>query len=328
MEKDIERIYIEGTILELRPENGPDTKPDGDTISCKIIRIFEPPTLSCVMEVELLNQSGNKRAVLKVFDRRFASQLRSDYKVGPSTVAKETAFFECVKSGDASKFVDRLRNDEDFEEPEEGWDMGQNEAYLYDLCLDMYEAETTVYRKLEHLQGKEIPQLLAQVKLQATTAADEAPDNAIDFFQIKGILIELIDGYTLSDLPTKAPRESWGEICHEAVRVVRLLDDHSILNEDVRPSNIMITRQPTQDKYRVVMLDFAQCTFREPEETDKQWGRKKWNQDEEGAIGLVMRHRLKKLDYDFPFEHSNHFLEWAETEFPSEDEDEGHSTSK
>lgn len=82
------------------------------------------------------------------------------------------------------------------------------------------------------------------------------------------------------------------------------------------------------DKYRVVMLDFAHCTFREPEETDKQWGRKKWNQDEEGAIGLVMRHRLKKLDYDFPFEHSNHFLEWAETEFLSEDEDEGRSTSK
>ncbi|TGO45749.1 hypothetical protein BCON_0368g00010 [Botryotinia convoluta] len=83
----------------------------------------------------------------------------------------------------------------------------------------------------------------------------------------------------------------------------------------------MVTRQPTQGKYRVIMLDFAQCTFREPEETDKQWGRKKWNQDEEGAIGLVMRHRLKKLDYNFPFEHSNHFLEWAETEFPSEDED-------
>ncbi|KAF7894995.1 hypothetical protein EAF00_006809 [Botryotinia globosa] len=325
MDKDIERIYTEGTILELQSECKSDTKSDGDTISCKIIRFFEPPTLSCVMEVELLNQPDNKRAVFKLFDRRFASQLRSDYKVGPLTVAKEAAFVECVRSGDASQFVDRLS---DFEDPEEGWDMGQNEAYLYDLCLDMYEAETKVYRKLEHLQGKEIPQLLAQVKLQATTAVDEAPDNAADLFQIKGVLIELIDGYTLSDLPTKAPRESWGEICHEAVRVVRLLDDYSILNEDVRPSNIMITRQPTQNKYRVVMLDFAQCTFREPEETDKQWGRKKWNQDEEGAIGLVMRHRLKKLDYDFPLEHSNHFLEWAETEFPSEDEDEGHSTSK
>ncbi|TGO25128.1 hypothetical protein BPAE_0087g00350 [Botrytis paeoniae] len=309
MERDIERIYTEGTILELRSESRSDAKFHGDTIPCKIIRFFEPPTLSCVMEVELLNQPDNERAVLKVFDRRFASQLRADYKIGPSTIAKETA-------------------DEDFEEPEEGWAMGQNEAYLYDLCLDMYEAEATVYQKLEHLQGKEIPQLMARVRLKATTAVDVAPDNATDLFQIKGILIELIDGYTLSDLPTTAPKESWGEICHEAVRVVRLLDDYSILNEDVRPSNIMVTRQPTQDKYRVVMLDFAQCTFREPEETDKQWGSKKWNQDEEGAIGLVMRHRLKKLDYDFPFEHSNYFLEWAETEFPSEDEDEGDSTSK
>ncbi|KAF7950819.1 uncharacterized protein EAE97_002371 [Botrytis byssoidea] len=261
------------------------------------------------MEVELLNQPDNKRAALKVFDRRFASQLRLDYRVGSSTVAKETAFVECVESGDASQFVDRLRNDEDFEEPEEGWNMRQNGAYLYDLCLDMYEAESTVYQRLENLQGKEIPQLLAQFTLQATAALDTVLDKVTKFFEVKGVLIELIDEYTLSDLPTKAPKESWGDICNEAVRVIRLLDDYSILNEDVRPSNIMITRQPTQDKYRVVMLDFVHCIFRESGETNKQWGRRKWNQDEEGAIGLVMRYRLKKLDYDFPFEHSNHFLE-------------------
>ncbi|TGO55842.1 hypothetical protein BOTNAR_0236g00100 [Botryotinia narcissicola] len=226
MDKDIEHIYTEGTILELQSESSSDKKSDIDTVSCKIIRFFEPPTHSCVMEVELLNQPDNKRAALKLFDRRFASQLRSDYEVGPSTVAKETAFVECVKSGDASQFVDRLRNDEDFEEPEEGWDMGQNEAYLYDLCLDMYEAELTVYQRMERFQGKEIPQLLARVTLQATAALDTVLDDAIQFFEIKGVLIELIDGYTLSDLPAKAPKESWGDICNEAMRVVRLLDDY------------------------------------------------------------------------------------------------------
>ncbi|KAJ8060922.1 hypothetical protein OCU04_010002 [Sclerotinia nivalis] len=291
MDNNIDRIYTEGVEFELKSKV--DLGIDEDTTSCKITRFFEPPTLSCVMEI------------------------------GPVTVAKETAFGDCVKSGDASKFVDRLRNDEDFEEPEEGWNMGENEAYLYDLCLDMYEAEVAVYQKLEQLQGKEIPRLLAQVRLQPTTAFGTMPSDAMEFFEIKGVLIELIDGYTLSEMLTKAPREDWGDICHEAVRVVRLLDDYSILNKDVRPSNMMITGGSTRDNYRVVMLDFAQCVFRELEETDKQWGRKKWNQDEEGAIGLVMRHRLKQLDYDFWFDHSNHFLEWAETEFPSDESENG-----
>lgn len=308
--------------MELRLESKPGVNIDGETISCKIIKVFEPSTLSCVMEVQLLNQPENQHAVLKLCDRRFASQLRSDQKIGPLTVAKETAFGDFVKSGDASQFVDRLRNDDDFNEPEEGWDMGQNEAFLFDWCLDMYKAEVTTYQKLEQLQGKEVPRLLAQVRWQPTTdPLLEMPSNTAEYFEVKGILMELIDGYTLSEMPTKAPREDWTDICHEAVRIVRLLDDYLILNEDVRPSNIMITSGSLQDKYRVVMMDFGHCVFREAGETDKKWGRRKWNQDEEGAIGLVMRHRLKQLDYDFPFEHSNHFIEWAKGEFPSDSSD-------
>ena len=285
--------------------------------------------MSCVMEVKLLNQ--NTRAVLKLYDRRFALQLRSQNNIKPPTPATEIVFCDFVKSGDASEFLNQLRNDDDFHEPEEGWNIAQNETYLYDLCLDMFTAESMVYDKLKALQGSELPYLLAQVQLPLSSSQEIMSTFAAEnLFEIKGILLEFIDGHNLSQI-ANVPREDWGEVCEEAVRVVRLLDDFSIRNTDVRPSNIMVSRSSASEKnpeknsekekkkknYRVVMLDFGQCVARQPEESDAEWGRKKWCQDEEGAIGLVMRHRLKRdFAYDWPFHHSQRFREWA----PGEDD--------
>jgi hypothetical protein len=318
-------IYTEGKSLDLRLESRTDLDVDkGNVIRCKIVKFFEPSTLSCVMEVELLGQSESKpkRAVLKLFDRRFASQLRSDHRIGLLTIAKETALGDFVRSGDHTPFLDHLRNYDDFEMPKEDWNTGEHETYLQNMCLDMYTTEAAVYQKLENLQGQQIPRLFAQVRLQEmpkSSASETMSGQAMEFLEIKGLLLELIDGCTLSEMPRKVPREYWGDICHQAIQVVRLLDDYSIRNEDVRPSNIMVMRS-APNKHRIVMLDFAQCVFRKPEDTDKQWGRLKWSRDEEGAIGMVMQHRLKKLGYDFPFVHSFRFLEWAEGEFPSDSE--------
>lgn len=277
--------------------------------------------MACVMEVRLLSQ--NTRAVLKLYDRRFALQLRSENKIEPPTAATELVFGEFVKSGDASEFLYRLRNDDDYEESEEGWNMARNETYLYDTCLDMFTAESMVYNKLKDLQGKELPYLLAQVGLSLSSSQEIMKSSAAeDLFEVKGILLEFIDGHTLSQI-ANIPREDWGEVCEEAVRVIRLLDDFSIRNTDVRPSNIMVSPSSPEDfqegekKYRVVMLDFGQCVERQPKESDAEWGREKWCQDEEGAIGLVMQHRLKRdFAYDWPFHHSQRFIEWA----PGEDD--------
>lgn len=269
------------------------------------------------MEVELFSdetQTSRSRAVLKLFDRRFASQVRADYKIGPLTIAKEKAFSHFVNGGHALQFLDRLRNDDDFEEPEEGWDMGQNEVYLYDLCHSMYETELEVYKTLQKLQGQEIPLLLGAVRLQPSSteggtqiskegppsSSDATPDSSIassrqkqnsleekstsmehenssslhkmqkslmeitsspttKLFEVEGLLLEYIEGYTLSEMANLAPMDDWGRICDQAVKVIRLLDDYSIRNEDVRPSNVMVS--PTSsESYRIVMLDFAQCS--------------------------------------------------------------------
>lgn len=283
-------------------------------LQCKIKKFYQPSTLSCVMEVEIEKASyTGRRFVLKLYDRRYATQLRKDYKIEPISLAQETAYFDFVKNGNALEFLVKLREDEDFEEPEgEVWNDVQNEVYLLYTCLDLYGSECAVYDRLKDRQGRDIPQLIAKVRLPVDPPADGL---LAEFYEIKGILLELIDGFTLRELADKAPREDWQKICDQAVRVVQLCNDREILNEDVRPANFMVSPLPSENNaYRVVMLDFGQCRLRNPEDSDLKWGRNKCSQDEEGAIGIVMQHRLKKLGFDLTYQPSRRYAEWACTE--------------
>ena len=65
---------------------------------------------------------------------------------------------------------------------------------------------------------------------------------------------------------------------------------------------------------QVFMIDFALCRLRGSEETDVKWDRNKWNEDEEGAIGLMMRKYLLNYNFELDFTHSLRFIEWAEKE--------------
>lgn len=62
------------------------------------------------------------------------------------------------------------------------------------------------------------------------------------------------------------------------------------------------------------MLDFALCEFKEPEQSEADWGRAKWNEDEEGAIGAVMRTRLAKLDFQLEYKPLHEWIEYAPRE--------------
>jgi len=166
------------------------------------------------MVVELLDMDPeNSSAVLKLYDRRFAKQLRDDYKLGPLTVAKDKAFWDFVKSGGAASFLDRLGHDDDFEEPDEYWDSLQYEIVIHNACHNSYKTEVGVYRKLKDLQGKEIPILRADVRVQACIPENEVEIMKMDpsissanFFEVQGLLLEHIEGYTLSAMVDRALR--------------------------------------------------------------------------------------------------------------------------
>lgn len=106
-------------------------------------------------------------------------------------------------------------------------------------------------------------------------------------------MIEFINGYSLSDLAKNEPQSVWQNICDDAIRAVNLIGDHQVLNEDVKPHNVLIRKQKSISKHEVFIIDFAQCKFRGDYASDADWKHEKCEQDEEGAIGYVMAHRLK-----------------------------------
>lgn len=309
--------YREGDTILLEIDTETDQETDDPfsfhgSIQCKIQKHYQPSTLSCVMEVEIEKGSyAGQRFALKLYDHRYSKKLRADYAMESFGPTQEKAYLDFVKNGDASEFLALLRGDDRFEEPEgEPWTDLQNGIYLVFWCVQMYRSECAAYDRLKDLQGKEIPQLFAKVRLPA--APPFAADLQGEFYEIKGILLEFIDGFTLGELPFNAPQYHWQEICDEALRIVELCNDRNILNRDVRPGNVMVAPLRSGDNaYRVVMLDFALSRLRSPEDSDLKWGRNKWSVDEEGSIGEVMQLELKEFGFNLKYQHSYRYMEWG-----------------
>lgn len=305
--------YAVGDIIRLHTDSL-DNAPR--TIQAKIIQLHQPFTLSCVATVEInandldITDSaiGPAKAILKLYDRRFASQLRKDEKCEPWTEATEDAYVSTVRSGEAAEFVRRL-NDEsiDFREPEEGWSTAENEAYLQNMCSDYFSDETKAYDVMKSLQGKQIPRLYSAVSLPLERRNfGESFDQDTDLLCIPGILLEYIPGPTLSTMTDVIPRQSWQGIVEQAVQNVRAYSSLGFLNRDVRPSNFVVNEQvPDGHERRVVMIDFAVCEFREDDQSDDEWGRMKWSEDEENAVGCVMQMKLERVGFDLEYERSS-----------------------
>ena len=211
------------------------------------------------MVVEILDGFNRdiqpRTAFLKLFDRRFADQFREDNEIDPWTKDMEESYIEFVQSDGVRSFLHDLRHVEDFqEETEDDWDDAQNEAFLAEL-LKYFTAEAATYNALRDHQGSLIPRLFAEVNLDLT------PPNAHDeeiqpeeLFQVKGILIQYIEGFTLSALPDHAPQSSWQNIVDQAVSIIHVLGDNNIMNQDVCPDNFMIS--PEGDgRYQFFMID-------------------------------------------------------------------------
>ena len=169
---------------------------------------------------------------------------------------------------------------------EETWDIAQDEAYLFDRSRALHQCEMRAYGHLRDIQGKNVPQFFANVHTNPFSTDSF-------FFEIQGIMLEFIEGYSLSDLAKNEPQSAWQGICDEAINAVNLISDHQILNEDVKPHNILIRKQATSSKFEIFIIDFALCRFQADYKREADWKHEKRCQDEEGAIGYVMARRLK-----------------------------------
>ncbi|MCJ1422986.1 hypothetical protein MMC29_000867 [Sticta canariensis] len=257
------------------------------------------------MEVEAATPSNQStRLVLKIYDHRYVTKLEEEDKAQSFFFPQETTYSGFFQHDDSLDFLTRPRGDRRFIKPE--WNVEQTEIYLLHECLDLYERECAVYDRLKDFQGRDIPQLIAKVRLPVTPSWSDV--QLAEYYKIKGILLELIDGFTLSQLVDKAPRKDWQKICDQAIGVVQLCDEWGILNEDVRAANVLVTPLPLENAYRVVLLDLAFCRLRDSDEFGVEWRRTKGEQNDEGAIAMEMQDILQKVGFDLVYEPSCQYL--------------------
>jgi hypothetical protein len=281
-------------------------------IDATITRIITPFTLSCVAEVTISSFGlaaipQGTRAILKLFDRRFASQIREeDNGLKPWTSGVENDYRKYLFEDEtASSFIARLETEGlPFIYEERGtFTTVQEEVYLQYKMFRFFNAELEVYRRIQDLQGTDVPKVLVTVTLSDDSGTKHK------YLECPGLLLEFIEGIPLSDIDTSIPREAWQDLCEDAIRIVHTISDRDIRNEDVKPRNFIVRKEG--DKYKAIMIDFALCVFKKSDEELSEWREAQASQDEEGAVGYVMARKLgdgfrytrsekyNKLDFEF-----------------------------
>jgi len=298
--------------------------------------------MSPVLPVTIQDRAHHRpplHCVLKLYDRRFGTSLRSLHsrKVAAHTQACEAAFQDFVRRGMMAEFLRQLKqaNEADDIAPSprnfldnttEG--RAKYEAALWYESNEHFRCETQAYQRLGNLQGKAIPRMLAHIRLlavggESNSLPTDLPPGAASCFEIRGILLEFIDGYSLQDMttsplapPSNNPRKRQ-HIIQSAVDFAHEINRRGIIMEDCAPRNVVVDKRTQTPR----VLDLAQCHFRD--ELVRLWREWGWHEDEEWdpdveywehvqgadnnpeAIGVPMVHRMKKetgvaLDIRYP----------------------------
>lgn len=249
------------------------------------------------MVVELDIPSCRDQCILKLYDRRFAEQLRRDEDAAPWDTQIEDQYYKYAHSGLALKSFElwSAKSDEDeyWEDEQRGeWDHAQVEAYLQFLCLRTYRMEKHAYDLLSDIQGKHIPRLLGEVILETSTEPNSDSDSLSGSLDCPGILLQYIRGFPLTDLADNIPRTSWQYVCDEAIKKVHRIGDRGVCNRDINSRSFVVKGGTDTATSQVYMLDFGLCAFRSRAKDEREFRAWQADQDEEGAVGYVMEGKL------------------------------------
>jgi serine/threonine protein kinase len=263
-----------------------------EELGVKIIDVVEPSTMSVVLYVELEHEeqtAPTPRMVLKVYDRQFSPQLREFKDTGPATHATEDQYTAFVCQGSMPQFL------ADYEESGpwayDEWDVPKREAYFYARSTLSHEIELEVYDRLVTMQGVHVPKIFADVRLVPQQTATRQDESLAEYTEVRALLMEYIPGFTMESLVTDAPESDWAPICDQAIEVIRKIADNDFINFDIKTRNIIV-RRGEDGLYQVFYLDFGECRFRDPSDSDEMWRERKRQKNEEGAVGYIMMNRI------------------------------------
>ena len=274
--------YREDSIIELLVTNAVSmSTPTSSKIRARVVKLFQPVTISPVMLVEVEGEC--KTMVLKLFDRRCSPGLRSHVpRDWNEDVEDEYKSF--VESGEADGFK---KGYTPFEFGQLEWSVAQDEKLLYDGCQELYASEVKAYESLRCIQGKNIPKLFATVTLQYDSSSNNEYQH---YFEAPGILMEYIQGINLMDICDHLDSSLWVSIVESATSLVRRMGELNFINYDLKPSHVIVREVNDQNepRYELVMIDFALSRIRGEDDSDENWYEDKFNWDEENVIGQIM----------------------------------------
>jgi len=289
------------------------SKKTSQVLTAEIIKCFEPFTMAPAMLVRLYHPRYNDQRtyVLKVFDRRFSTQLREQHEIGHYTYRLDTDYHVfSFSQAHHDKYSELTTNrweiptiDDDATKEELDDEVPPamiDETWVQYFCDRMRATEKEFYRRLEDIQGRGIPRYIADVELPLFNAsANTYPhgSSSLLLHNVRGILIEYIKGFSLGDMdeePCPAPRSSWQHIGEDATRVVGIIRNREILNNDSNVRNSVVRLDPIDNKYHAYIIDFGHCDFKPPTMSIQAWRKQQAHQDEEGAIGCVLQRNLDK----------------------------------
>lgn len=138
---------------------------------------------------------------------------------------------------------------------------------------------------MKPLQSTDIPKLIAPVSLDLEVGDPlyiAKHENHVPY-QVKGILLELLEGSELVDIAQHYPRAKWQSIVDKAVGLAKRMDDYNIFKFDIRAGNFILCNETIDGERRVVMIDFGFCRILGENESDFLWGCCKRMKNESGT---------------------------------------------
>lgn len=255
---------------------------DGERpVEAKVTKVFAPFTQSCTVLVSIESDTPelNGEFILRLIDRRYATQLRRDQRVPPWTPEIESQYRQFILNGGIIEFLDMIDSVDG--ELEGDLDEVQNEAFISNMARDLVDNEVDAYKTLEDLQGKRVPRFFGSVKI---ASSPDRPYAVSEYTDARGLLIEYVQGFPLDDLVIRASKKTWKTIGGKVMGTLRAVRARGIVNLNANARSFIVSPKGSD----VRMINFSQCRFREQYETEEEWSRVQRGSEDEEIIGRVL----------------------------------------
>lgn len=252
--------------------------------------------MSCVMTIQL--PAHPEVYILKLYDRRFAEQVRRDEQAEPWDPQVERRYQSFLRTGEQKSIWERWSNgyrDDVYyrDEQDEEWTPEVTELFLQFVCQHSYETEKHAYDLMQDPQGVHVPKLHYDVTVPPTESLRIEDDASDIYTRCPGTIFQYIEGFALTDIENHLPREYWQEVCDTAISIIHQIGDRGISNRDVKTRSFILRPVPCCAIPQVFMTDFGTCVFRDRLKDEHEFREFQADEDEEGAIGRVMERSLE-----------------------------------